>query len=64
MDECKPLLEGQCYLHADVSVKPVSRMEVKVLEYRAAEEPGRGLHSSTIQLNLSRFCQASPRPPV
>jgi len=32
-------LAGKCYLHADVSLKPVSRMEVKVLEYRAAEEP-------------------------
>ena len=31
-------LEGKCYLHADVSVKSVSRMEVKVLEYRAADE--------------------------
>jgi hypothetical protein len=33
-----PLLEGECHLHADASVKSVSRMEVKVLEYRAAGE--------------------------
>jgi hypothetical protein len=25
---------------------------------------GRGLHSSTFQLNLSRFGHPSPRPPV
>jgi hypothetical protein len=31
-------LEGECHLHADGSVKSVSRMEVKVLEYRAEGE--------------------------
>jgi len=31
-------LEGECYLHADVSVKSVARMETKVAEYRTVDE--------------------------
>ena len=30
----------------------------------AIQVSGRGLHSSTFQLNLSRFCHTSPCPPV
>jgi hypothetical protein len=32
--------------------------------YELVVVPGRGLHSSAFQLNLSRFAHTSPRPPI
>jgi len=55
MDECKPLVVGRikqlfalvCYILVCVAAV-----------VQAVTVPfGRGLHSSTYQLNLSRFCQ-------
>ena len=49
MDECKPLVPG-----AFILTGVFSRRETAALR-AAAHAVGRGLHSSTFQLNLSRI---------
>ena len=44
MDECKPLLAGSTFIDC------VGK------DSGAVHSSGRGLHSSTFRLNLSRFC--------
>ena len=47
MDECKPLLEGNMLMQRFAEGDPEAQYTVGT---------GRGLHSFTFQLNLSRFC--------
>jgi len=48
-----------------MSPPPMSRAKVFRSRNRSAGMmAGRGLHSCTLQFNLSRFCHTSPCPPV
>jgi len=55
VDECKPLVTGGGRGNPDIS-NLGRKWNVCVV--------GRGLHSSTSQLNLNRFGHTSPCPPV
>ena len=61
MDECEPLIGGSSYKYAPAPPEVLARRE---RWSELAGKHGRDLHSSTSQLNLSRFGHTSPCPPV
>ena len=58
MDECKPLDLGF------VQPTPIQQECLQPAVKGRCDIIGRGLHSSTFQLNLSRFGHTYPCPPV
>jgi hypothetical protein len=55
---------GGAYLSAPSSALGLSASGTFALDAWVRAGDGRGLHSSTIQLNISRFGRTSPCPPV
>ena len=64
MDECKPLRVGRTARAGKTGTALTFMEEADRKIIKAVSKRGRGLHSSTFQLNLSRFGDACPCSPV
>ena len=65
MNECKPLKIGSIGADGDADAAPPTlAWKLRHTCVFQSDIVGRGLHSSTFQLNLSRFGYTFPCPPV